>query len=941
MGKYKNTKIILLLMLILLGLTSALRIKNRQEVDTASAQPTQEATPATDETTAPTTDNIDEQPNYFAAIESISFYETHVYSLEDTIANNGGESYHVTVTRALDGSTDDIETDVIQYTDETITDRVREEYRRVRDHFDFTSSDIYIFDTSFFIILSTERGDVTAETGRIVNFYGISTDYRDVNRHFNNEQESWTISDAVFIYYFNEDRDGVETREYNTALVATEGSYQVHAFPLTLRTILLKQPQDRDAHGTWFSYQFSLDLDNTELPTARVEGMTGLLPIHADLWSNDMRESWDNGSPQFQFNVSPTENQINVNLLLSLLDTENAIDQRVSPQLGEDDATPFDSNVLIPAPKGLDSFNHLPVSEAYFNVTNGGMDLLYIEPNCPDFSFLPLEMATTANHCQIVYVSSHNVAVRVEGQVTINGQTYFSFFQKLNDQNIYNITLFGEEGSLLSFTDIRNFLFSTMEVVYDSTVLTTDPESLQRLAAYGITEDATVIENPVIDVSYDTYLMYTVRGRFRAGGGLRNRVAFSADFINMDGAVFSYVRFFFNPSISARQFSQFFDITDGQDAGFQSFRILDFEIISVNRDFNTDLITQIRHSNLMIHQDMDVLTINGLSIVLATDLDYNCEQNYFCRMFKGFGVPSALNFTGVIGNGETILSADFSNFTLNDAADFESNTFSIHILPNENGDNSANLELSGQLVSLLEPDRAVRFDTIWTFPNDPSGNATLTGTKTSIYDNVFGIEIFDILEGRVNGEIDPITNIIQYSYTSTSVVGNDCYTHPEYIDMVIDDDNSLDSIIYNYDSSNLNPDGTLDVIDDTCVVGNSVFYMFSNDVSHNRYDTQFYFEGYENFIRTLFNTQPDDGVSLLVDSIDLPRGFTSSNVFRDANDRDYVEFYGTNDFLGILGYGQVQAYIENDQVNSTVYLPSFTLGGGNLQFLTDNEIQKI
>ena len=42
---------------------------------------------------------------------------------------------------------------------------------------------------------------------------------QNVNSHLTTEQDSWTISDAV---YPNENRNGVEYREYNASLVATK-----------------------------------------------------------------------------------------------------------------------------------------------------------------------------------------------------------------------------------------------------------------------------------------------------------------------------------------------------------------------------------------------------------------------------------------------------------------------------------------------------------------------------------------------------------------------------------------------------------------------------------------------------------------------------------------------------------------------------------------------
>jgi hypothetical protein len=341
----------------------------------------------------------------------------------------------------------------------------------------------------------------------------------------------------------------------------------------------------------------------------------------------------------------------------------------------------------------------------------------------------------------------------------------------------------------------------------------------------------------------------------------------------------------------------------------------------------------------MVTQDHDILTRNGISIVLETDVDYNCEDNGFCRLLKELDVQTALNFTGIVGNYRTVLTSDFRNFTLNEAADFNDNVFSI-VIDQGNDGAVARLSMNGVLDIESEPERNITFDTTWTFSVEPTENVTISGTRTSIYQDVFERGLFDIIEGRVGGEIDPHSRVIQFDYTSTSVVGNECYTEQEYVDWVIDDETSPETKVYEYDSMNQNEDGTLNVISDTCRVGNSLFHVYTEDLEQTQYSAQFFFTGYEDFIRVVFNTLPDDAVSTIVDHIRFPRGLTTMQQRNNVVDRDFVRFFGTNNFLGIFAYGEVDAYTHEERVEATMYMPSFTIGGGNLQFLNSDEIER-
>jgi hypothetical protein len=935
MVKLQNTKKVLTILLVSLLLASALRVKTRQEDNTETNQVAAEVSPNSAINMQSVDEEAIEQATFFAAADSLRFYETHIDTLGATIADSGANYYRVDLIHATDGTTDDQETDMISYPDSTVNDLVRDEYRRVRDEFDFYMCHVYIFSNSFFIILDTDNGDVTTRWNDMRNIIDLESDYRDVNDAFDINQDVYEVSDFQFIYYLNEGRDDVESREYNVVLTTIGGSYTVESLSLDLRTILIKQPSDNQ-HGTYVSYQFSLDLENGFTPTANTQGMQGSLPIHADLWSSSY--SFDSDHPQFRFDVSPVGDQINVDLLLSLLDEGNYVDQRISTQLGENEDEPFVSTVNIAAPKGLDSLNNLPVTSAYFTSNSGDLEYLFITPNCPDFAFLPLELTTTSNNCEIVYVSSNNVHVRIEGEVMIEGSTYSSLFRKENDDAIYNITLFGEQGSSLTFSELRRYLFPTMEVTPHSTILTTDPDSLQRLSSYGITEDNTVIEDPVIDVSYETYLMYSVRGRIRTGEELVDRVVIQADFVNLDGAILSYARFIFSPSVSTSLFHEFFNSNGGQDAGFDAFRIQGFQLVSVNRDFNADSVTQIRHSNVFVSEATGVMISNGITVILQTDVEYNCGDNLSCRLLKDIGVQTALNFTGAYSSSNTTLSAEFSNFTLDDSrADFGANTLHIDIA----GEDTIfiSLVLNGQMTVDSEPDnREIIFEIAWTFSNDPAGNITLTGTKHNVYEDVFRIGVFDILEGRISGSIDPESQNVEFDFLSTSVVGHDCYTLPEYIDELNESENSPESRIFEFDSAVVNEDGSLNIVSGSCLTGKSHLDINTHDLESTTYRAHFNFDGYQHFIQTVFRAQPDDTCTPLVDMINFPQGVSTSNEYSTVHDRDYTIFTGENEFLGITTNVEIEAYLDSDRVEATLYLPSFSIGGGNLQFYNEEDI---
>ena len=144
-----------------------------------------------------------------------------------------------------------------------------------------------------------------------------------------------------------------------------------------------------------------------------------------------------------------------------------------------------------------------------------------------------------------------------------------------------------------------------------------------------------------------------------------------------------------------------------------------------------------------------------------------------------------------------------------------------------------------------EPDnREIIFEIAWTFSNDPAGNITLTGTKHNVYEDVFHIGVFDILEGRINGSIDPESQNVEFDFLSTSVVGHDCYTLTEYIDELNESENTLESRIFEFDSSVVNEDGSLSVVSGSCLTGKSHLDINTHDLQSTTYRAHFNFDGY-------------------------------------------------------------------------------------------------
>jgi hypothetical protein len=137
MGKTYNTKINVILLLVLLGLATALRITSHQAQESTEGQPTTQSTDASLDFGASLDVKTARQAGIYFADESIKFYMDTNEAVQEKIKQSGGKHSQVTVGRDGD-QTKDNEINSIDHENTQVRDLVRNEYSRVRDTFEFS-----------------------------------------------------------------------------------------------------------------------------------------------------------------------------------------------------------------------------------------------------------------------------------------------------------------------------------------------------------------------------------------------------------------------------------------------------------------------------------------------------------------------------------------------------------------------------------------------------------------------------------------------------------------------------------------------------------------------------------------------------------------------------------------------------------------------------------
>lgn len=282
-----------------------------------------------------------------------------------------------------------------------------------------------------------------------------------------------------------------------------------------------------------------------------------------------------------------------------------------------------------------------------------------------------------------------------------------------------------------------------------------------------------------------------------------------ANFINLDGSVFSYVKFTFDNKSSNDAFKHFYDVTS-TDGGLKSLDINGFQIITTNRDFDMQQISLLNNDFLDVDTQEDIIAKMGVNTKVYADLITDCGDYTFCRIMKSNLVYSQFEFEGPIEKEKTVLSTKINNFQIQSGETFSDS--SLQIIISSQISSKASLNLKGNFVIVTEKDRAISLDANWDFGNNANSDITLNGRMLGIYDNVFKIGLIDLTEVKVNGKLNSTGDIYNLNLSGLGIFGKNCYSHNELIDSLQSQDSQQSSTIVDLSGDRKNSDNSISVI---------------------------------------------------------------------------------------------------------------------------------
>lgn len=823
---------------------------------------------------------------------------------------------------------------------EDLTNLVRGRYRQLGSAFNFDYVTINVYSNRFEILLSSEQGNPTVDTHHLFEDYlDVDGDYGDINNMFN-LADNLQLINFVATYYLNEDMTDITSNSHSLTADELDGFYQVESASIYISNIAIIHPvyaSEISEGTTQITYSGYIDVnDGQDTETLDTVGMDHQVPISVVTLNSDISDDFSSSHPTFDWNVQPHTEQLNVNLLISLLDEQNSVDSSVSLQLGEEDNAQYDSIVTIIPPHGLGSISALSVISATFTSTSGEFSDLLMTVDVPDFDFLPLDIATTANQGLITYNGVDNNRVFISGTCTLDDQSYATQFVKNFDADHYRITLEGSLNTVLSFSAISQYIIPSISIGATN-VLTTNELGQEVLSRFGITEENTQIMNVRIVIELSPFLFYTVRGNIQSQDSNENPYDLYANFVNLDGSILSYVDIGFEEYGPRQAFQTTFGTSNG-DAGFQALNFGGFGLISVNRDFNTDKVSQLRDQNLVAFRDSGVILKDGVSAYLNAQLIDDCNGQTFCTLLKQREVPSEFSFTGYV-NDTTVLTATMYDFSLSSAVEYSSVSLSLTV---PMGGYVA-ASLAGTLATSVEPERDLTLPSTWTFGDSAQDYIRLSGTKRDVYQDVFTLEWLDVIQVSVTGQIVSNGTIINLNIAGAGLLGHNCYTRRELIsELQTQDDPETPGPINYIDNDGVTEVGDhLDAVNPDCKLGTSYMLPVSEDLSRSYITGTFTFDNFEDLVSTFFTTSSRDSLPRLTNLVQFPLGLGLMTSYRSASRGDPVVLQGDMSFLGVDAAGQARIDSEEGTVDVTIYLPMFTVGGGGATFLSNDDLSSL
>lgn len=137
----------------------------------------------------------------------------------------------------------------------------------------------------------------------------------------------------------------------------------------------------------------------------------------------------------------------------------------------------------------------------------------------------------------------------------------------------------------------------------------------------------------------------------------------------------------------------------------------------------------------------------------------------------------------------------------------------------------------------------------------------------------------------------------------------------------------------------MDENGDIRVVSDACKSGLTNFYI-RDHLDKNYYSTIYNFTSTDELMRTIFTVMDDDNIEYLANSFKFHFGLNHTYSYENARRNEPMPFVGNSSFLGIEGYSEIWVYLQENYADFKFTLPSFTVGGGNVQFLSYEDFLK-
>lgn len=256
---------------------------------------------------------------------------------------------------------------------------------------------------------------------------------------------------------------------------------------------------------------------------------------------------------------------------------------------------------------------------------------------------------------------------------------------------------------------------------------------------------------------------------------------------------------------------------------------------------------------------------------------------------------------------------------------------------------TVSLRLLGDLEIAIEENRNITLKTITEFDKEDPTFMGLKGLMIGIYENVFGINhLIDILSLGLINAVPAVDEIPGLNLTTISLIGHDCYTNQTYFDALTKQAiGKADSIAYSYKKAAAELSSFIN--EEKCIVGDLYLYV-SKDFSQNNIRAQYGFRTVERLLSVVLDAKVADVLPNLARNITF-----ESDLVLSVNYTEYKElaegsksltFAGPMSLYGIDATGEVLCNVDTNVASLTMHLPDFSLGSGNVQFVSSKTIAK-